>query len=78
MTQEQNTTVKGSASGQRQPGLRRGDEVIYHGCMPALVLEDRGPLGGEGRHVFRIAVFPDDAEQRDEFEAVEDSLRSVA
>lgn len=78
MTQAQNTTVKGSASRQRQSDLRKGDEVIYQGCMPALVLEDRGPLAGEGRRVFRIAVFPDDAEQRDEFEAVEDSLQSVA
>jgi len=70
--------VKGSASGQRQTGLHRGDEVIYQGCMPAIVLEDRGPLAGGGRHVFRIAVFPDDADQRDEFEAVEDSLQPAA
>jgi hypothetical protein len=46
--------------------------------MPALVLEDRGPLASGGRHVFRIAIFPKDADQRDEFEAVEDSLEPAA
>lgn len=42
--------------------------------LPATVLEDRGPLGIEGKRVFRIAVFPDDPDQRDEFEVAEDAL----
>lgn len=42
--------------------------------LPATVLEDRGPLGTEGKRLFRIAVFPDDPDQRDEFEVAEDAL----
>lgn len=80
MARRQGTTIKSSASARRRR-LRRGEEAVYlagRGRIPALVLEDRGPLASGGRHVFRIAIFPKDADQRDEFEAVEDSLEPAA
>lgn len=52
-------------------GIRAGSPVRFlvgEHRVPAIVLEDRGPLANEGEHIFRIAIFPDDPEQRDEFE----------
>jgi hypothetical protein len=42
--------------------------------FPALLLEDRGAIAGEGKHVVRVAIFPDDLEQRAEFEVSEDRI----
>jgi hypothetical protein len=42
--------------------------------MPAELLEDRGPIGGGGRHVVRVAVKPDNPEERLEFEVGEDMI----
>jgi hypothetical protein len=43
--------------------------------FPALLLEDRGALGAGGRHVVRVAIFPDDPDQRAEFEVPEEKIR---
>jgi hypothetical protein len=42
--------------------------------FPAIVLEDRGAYGPEGKHIIRVAIFPDDPEQRAEFEVSEDQI----
>ncbi len=42
--------------------------------FPAVVLEDRGAFGSEGKHIVRVAIFPDDPEQRAEFEVSEDQI----
>lgn len=60
--------------------MRGGERALYalgESRVPALVLEYRGALAPGGRHVYRIAIFPDDVDQRDEFEAVEDELEPV-
>lgn len=57
-------------------GMRVGYRMGRH-VLPALVLEDRGPLASGGRHVWRIALKPDDPEQRDEFEVSEESLEPL-
>jgi hypothetical protein len=42
--------------------------------FPALLLEDRGVLGADGKHVVRVAIFPDDPDQRAEYEVSEDRI----
>jgi hypothetical protein len=44
------------------------------GPFPAELLEDRGPIGADGRHVVRIAINPDQPEERAEFEVREDRI----
>jgi hypothetical protein len=43
--------------------------------FPAVLLEDRGTIAAEGKHVVRVAIFPDDPEQRAEYEVSEDSIQ---
>ncbi len=44
------------------------------GPLPAELLEDRGPIASGGRHVVRVAVKPDDPEERLEYEVGEDLI----
>ncbi len=48
---------------------------IVRDLFPAVVLEDRGAFGPEGKHIVRVAIFPDDPEQRAEFEVSEDQIQ---
>ena len=47
---------------------------LVRDLFPAVILEDRGVFGSDGKHVFRVAIFPDDPEQRAEFEVSEDQI----
>ena len=51
---------------------------IVRALFPAVVLEDRGAFGPEGKHIVRVAIFPDDPEQRAEFEVSEDQIQRDA
>lgn len=45
------------------------------GPFPAVLLEDRGIIAsGRTKHVVRVAIHPDDPEQRLEFEVSEDRI----
>jgi hypothetical protein len=45
------------------------------GQFPAVLLEDRGAIAsGRTKHVVRVAIYPDDPEQRLEFEISEDRI----
>jgi hypothetical protein len=45
------------------------------GHFPAVLLEDRGAIAyGGSKHVVRVAIHPDDPEQRLEFEISEDRI----
>lgn len=45
------------------------------GPFPAVLLEDRGVIAsGRTKHVVRVAIHPDDPEQRLEFEISEDRI----
>jgi hypothetical protein len=45
------------------------------GPFPAVLLEDRGVIAsGRTKHVVRVAIYPDDPEQRLEFEISEDRI----
>ncbi len=48
------------------------------GPFPAVLLEDRGTIAADGKHVVRVAIFPDDPEQRAEFEVSEDRIQLKA
>ncbi len=48
---------------------------IVRDLFPAVVLEDRGAFGPEGQHIVRVAIFPDDPEQRAEFEVSEGQIQ---
>jgi hypothetical protein len=45
------------------------------GLFPALLLEDRGLIAeGRSKHVVRVAVCPDNPDERLEYEVVEDVI----
>lgn len=55
----------------RRVGVRTGGG----GQFPAVLLEDRGAIAsGRTKHVVRVAIYPDDPEQRLEFEISEDRI----
>lgn len=64
---------KPAAKSRFEPGRRIGLKLA-NGVAPAVILVDRGPLAGNGKHAVRIAIYPDDPEQRDEWVVHEDSL----
>jgi hypothetical protein len=56
----------------RRVGVRTGGTG---GPFPAVLLEDRGVIAsGRTKHVVRVAIYPDDPEQRLEFEVSEDRI----
>ena len=51
--------VKQSSSLYRQPAFRVGDRIkilLGERWEEGVVVEDRGPLGGGGRRIYRISV----------------------
>jgi|HubBroStandDraft_3_1064219.scaffolds.fasta_scaffold23804_1 hypothetical protein len=61
--------------------LRPGASVrvrIAMGLFPAVVLEDRGAFAQGEEHIFRVAIYPDDPDQRAEFEVSEEEIESLA
>jgi hypothetical protein len=60
-----------------EPGARVRVRVVG-GFFPAVVLEDRGGFAAGGKHVFRVAIYPDDPDQRAEFEVHQDEIEPRA
>jgi hypothetical protein len=48
------------------------------GLFPAVVLEDRGAFAQGEEHIFRVAIYPDDPDQRAEFEVSEEQIEALA
>ena len=51
---------------------------VARGFFPAVVLEDRGAFAQGDKHVFRVAIYPDDPDQRAEFEVSEEQIEAQA
>jgi hypothetical protein len=51
---------------------------VASGFFPAVVLEDRGAFAQGDKHIFRVAIYPDDPDQRAEFEVSEDQVEVQA
>ncbi len=51
---------------------------VASGLFPAVVLEDRGVFGQGDEHNFRVAIYPDDPDQRAEFEVSEEQIEAQA
>lgn len=66
---------------QTQNMFHVGERVLLHigrHDLLATITEDRGPLGPDGGHVFRVAVLYALSEDPSEFEVPASSLRAVA
>jgi hypothetical protein len=51
---------------------------VARALFPAVVLEDRGVFGQGDEHNFRVAIYPDDPDQRLEFEVSEEQIEARA
>lgn len=61
--------------------LRPGASVrvrVASGLFPAVVLEDRGAYAQGEEHTFRVAIYPDDPDQRAEFEVSGEQIEALA
>lgn len=65
-----------------QPGLKIGDEVTFrvaHLTFRARVVEDRGPIGINGRQIVRVELLEDDeSSDADQFELPAEELERLA
>jgi hypothetical protein len=50
---------------------------LVRDLFPAMVLEDRGVFVQGGEHNFRVAIYPDDPDQRLEFEVSEEQIEQA-
>lgn len=60
-----------------QPGASVRVRVAM-GLFPAVVLEDRGAFAQGEDHTFRVAIYPDDPDQRAEFEVAAAQIEALA